>query len=297
MKESLANQETDSEIDLLAELSCAVRCAIEIRVIQIREFDFKLQDLKPQMPKGLEYMEEEFVKDYSNNTINRLRLSLICGTICYIIFGLIDPISLPSNYLFAWIIRYGNVLIFLIIIVFIFTNTDKRYTQPVSCLSTVLAGFGIIGMIGVSVQGEIGYTNYYSGVFLVILWANTTTCLRFIYSAISSFLIVIGYWGVAIIYQNVLQNQDTWNYFVTNNFFLVSGVLLSLVASFAVERQARLEFLARTIIVPGAIQEFHRYCESLIPIDRRQLEDFLIQNPRPQNLEIFVNKYKRFFLQ
>jgi hypothetical protein len=199
LKESLANQETDSEIDLLAELSCAVRCAIEIRVIQIREFDFKLQDLKPQMPKGLEYMEEEFVKDYSNNTINRLRLSLICGTICYIIFGLIDPISLPSNYLFAWIIRYGNVLIFLIIIVFIFTNTGKRYTQPVSCLSTVLAGFGIIGMIGVSVQGEIGYTNYYSGVFLVILWANTTTCLRFIYSAISSFLIVIGYWGVAII--------------------------------------------------------------------------------------------------
>jgi len=72
---------------------------------------------------------------------------------------------------------------------------------------------------------------------------------------------------------------------------------MSLVASFTVERQARLEFLARTIIVLGVIQEFHRYCEALTPIDPRQLEDFLTQNPRPQNLEIFVDKYKKFYIK
>ena len=297
LKESLANQETESEIDLVTELCCALRCAVEMRLIQIREFTLKPQDLIPKMPKGLEYMEQEFVKDFSNNSIKRVRLSMACGTICYILFGLIDPISLPTNYPYAWIVRYTTVLIFLIIFIFTFTNSVKRHIELICCLTTVLSGFGIIGMIGVSVQGEIGYTNYYSGIVLVILWANTTTCLRFIYSAISSFLIVIGYWGVAIAYQNILQNQDTWKYFLTNNFFLISGVLLSLVASFAVERQARLEFLARTMIVPGVIQEFHRYCESLTPIDRRQLEDFLTQNPRPQNLEIFVDKYKKFFLK
>jgi hypothetical protein len=129
LKESLGDQETESEIDLLAELSCAVRCAIEMRLIQIREFDFKLQDLKPQMPKGLEYMEPEFVKDFSTNSIKRVRLSMACGTISYILFGLIDPISLPTNYHFAWIIRYTTVLIFLITLIFTFTNSVKRHIE------------------------------------------------------------------------------------------------------------------------------------------------------------------------
>lgn len=297
LKESLANQETENEIDLVTELSCALRGAVEMRLTQIREFTLKPQDLIPKMPKGLEYMEPEFVKDFNNNSIKRVRISMACGTICHILFGLIDPISLPTNYTFAWIIRYTSVLIFLITLIFIFANSVKRHIQLICCLSTVLASFSIIAMIGVSVRGEIGYNNYYCGIIIVILWANTTTYLRFIYFAISSFLSVIGYWGVAIAYQNVLQNQDTWKYFITNNFFLISCVFLSLVASFAIERQARLEFLARTIIVPGVIQEFHRYCEALTPIDPRQLEDFLNQKPRPKNLEIFVDKYKKFFLK
>jgi len=195
------------EIELLAELTCALKYALETRLHQVREFALSILLLRtPQMPKGLEYMEQEFIKDYGNNSINRLRLSLICGTIFYIIFGLIDPISLPSNYIFAWIIRYSAVLIFLVIIVLTFTNSGERHIQLISCLSTVISGFGIIGMIGVSVRGEIGYNNYYSGVVLVILWANTTTCLRFIHSAIFSSLIVLGYWGVAIVYQNVFEN-------------------------------------------------------------------------------------------
>jgi len=180
LKESLANQETEIEIDLVTELSCALRCAVEMRLIQIREFTLKPQDLIPKMPKGLEYMEPEFVKDFSTNSIQRLRFSIVCGTLCYILFGLIDPISLSTNYHFAWIIRYTTVLIFLIILIFTFINSVKRHIELICCLATVLAGFGIIGMIGVSVRGEIGYNNYYSGIILVILWANTTTCLRFI---------------------------------------------------------------------------------------------------------------------
>ena len=199
LKESLGDQKTEIEIDLVAELNCAVRSAVEVKLMKIREFSLTLQHLKPQMPQGLEYMEDEFVEDYSNNSIKRVRFSILCGTMCYIVFGLIDPISIPGNYIFVWIIRYSTVLIFLIILGFTFTNSGKTYIQLISFLATVLAGFGIIGMIGVSTRGEIGYDNYYVGVILVILWASASTRLRFIYSAVSSFLFVLGYWGVALI--------------------------------------------------------------------------------------------------
>jgi hypothetical protein len=289
---------SEVEIELLAELSCALKSGVETRWLQIREFALGLLLFKaPQMPQGLEYMEEEFIKDYNNNLINRARISGVCGITVHTIFGLIDPISLPTNYIFSWILRYGTISIFLLTLGCTFTKSGKRNFQIICCLVTILAGTCINGMIGLSNPGEIGYNNYYVGIVLVILWINGSKCLRFTYSFISSFLIAFGYWGVAIFYQEVLQNQDTWNYFVTNNFFLVSSILLSLVASYSIEKQDRLEFLARKIIVPGAIQEFHQYCEERIPIDYSQLQDFLYQNPRPQNLEVLVNSYKKFFLK
>ncbi len=291
-------QTAETEIELIAELSCALKSAVEMRWLQIKEFALSILRFRgPQMPKGLEYMEAEFAKDFNNNSINRFRILLVCGIISYIIFGLIDPISLPTNYIFAWILRYGTIAIFLMILGFAYTNSGKRHVQLIHCLAAILSGTTINGMIGLSIQGEIGYNNYYAGIILVILWSNGSTCLRFIFSFISSFFITLGYWGVAIFYQEVLQNQETWNYFVTNNFFLVSSILLSLVASYSIERQARLEFLARKIIIPGAIQEFHQYCEERIPINHPQLQDFLDQNPRPQNLEVLVNSYKKFFIK
>lgn len=286
------------EIELLAELSCALKYALETRWLQVREFILSLFLLKtPQMPQGLEYMEEEFAKDYNNNSIGRIRLAICFGTICYMIFGLLDPISLPTNYIFVWILRYGLISIFLMILGCTYTDSGKKHIQLLSLLCSLLPGFGIIGMIGVSVKGEIGYEHYYAGVTLVILWANAAIRLRFINFAFCSSLLLVAYWAVALIYQDVVHSEITWKYFLSSNFFLIGSITVGLVASFSMEMQARLEFLARNIIVPGAIQEFHRYCEVLTPIDHRQLQDFLNQNPKPQNLEILVNRYKKFFLK
>ncbi len=220
-------QTAEIETELLAELDCALKYAVETRWLQVKEFALSLLLFRtPHMPKGLEYMEEEFVKDYNNNSISRIRLAICFGTLCYGIFGLLDPISLPTNYMLAWILRYGLISVFLMFLGCTYTDFGKRHIQPLSLLCFVLPGFGIIGMIGVSVRGEIGYEHYYAGIILVILWANAALRLRFMHFAVCSSLLLIAYWLVASIYQNVIHSEITWKYFLSSNFFLIGSIFI-----------------------------------------------------------------------
>jgi adenylate cyclase len=194
-------------------------------------------------------IEKQFRGDYYANTISSTRIALILGIVLYSLFGILDYYAVPLSRQSVWVIRYGIVIPLLVItLVITYVHGFQNYTQPATCISTIVAGLGVIYMISITNEVEFGNRFYVTGLLLISLWSYGLARLRFWYAVLANLIIVLGYEFIAIEVKQLLDTETGTVIFILNNFFFIGSNIIGMVTSYTLERYTRKDFLQKLTI-------------------------------------------------
>src|SRR5689334_25248430 len=102
-------------------------------------------------------IETQFRKDYQANTISTTRLALVLGLILYSLFGILDIYAIPFSKDMVWIIRYGIVApVVIAALVASYAKSLQKYTQVFMCIVVAVSGLGIVAMLAITTEAELG---------------------------------------------------------------------------------------------------------------------------------------------
>ncbi|MBI5008656.1 MAG: response regulator, partial [Bacteroidia bacterium] len=139
-------------------------------------------------------------------------------------------------------IRFGVVSPVLIaVFVFSFSETFKKYIQPVICFIMFLTGFGIIVMI--ILAAKVSNYSYYAGLILIFIFGYTFIRARFIYASLAGWLIVIAYEISAI-----WISDTPIEVLINNNYFFISANVIGMFISYFLELSSRNDFNMRRLL-------------------------------------------------
>jgi PAS domain S-box-containing protein len=192
-----------------------------------------LDRLRLRFPDGL---EQEFREDYYRKSLNQLRLGIIIGAMLYALFGLLDVWIFPEVKSKTWFVRFVIVLP-ACIAVFLFSLSPrfKKYMQITVFTVVLVAGAGINAMM-VIVHSPVNYFHF-AGLLLVIMYAYTFSKLRFLYTSLASWLMVVMYEIAAL---GILDTPLP--VFLNDNFFYIAANLIGMFSSYHRELYIRKDF-------------------------------------------------------
>jgi len=184
-------------------------------------------------------LERQFQRDYFQKSLWQVRGAILLGTSLYAIFGVLDSWIVPDVQGTVWLIRYAIVCpIFLAAFAFTFSRHFESVMQPLLAALYLIAAFGIIAMIAIAQPP--GSHLYYAGLLLCVTFGVTVLKLRFARAMAVSLLI-----GAVYEVSAVWLHDTPLPILINNNFFLLSAILLGLLAGYYIEMHIRRDFLQR----------------------------------------------------
>ncbi|MDH4232289.1 MAG: ATP-binding protein [Nitrospirota bacterium] len=191
-------------------------------------------------------LERDFHDFYFASSLKRLRYAIALGFFLYAVFGILDSWAIPEAKYKAWFIRYAIVCPQIAaFFIFSFSPRFKKYMQPLSALTILAAGLGIVAMTAFA-NSSMVYA-YYAGLILVIMFALLLN-LGFLHAAFASWTIVCAY-EITALWINPIPLQV----FVINNFFFISACIVAMFAGYMMEFSVRKDFLQMKIIEDTAL--------------------------------------------
>ncbi|NNF58602.1 MAG: hypothetical protein HKN04_10200 [Rhodothermaceae bacterium] len=182
------------------------------------------------------YLEAAFRVDYVRRSLLLVRWALVLGLVQYAGFGLLDRWLVPSSLMEVRLVRAGACAVLALGIAYTFAPSFRRSMQVALAAVPLLGGLGVVAMVAFA-QTADGYYQYYVGLTLILVYVHVLLRLRFIVASAVGGVLIAAYIAVAAM-------QETPPYLLANNvFFLLSANLSGMVASYALERYARLAFV------------------------------------------------------
>jgi hypothetical protein len=187
-------------------------------------------------------LEEEFRAEHFARTLPQIRHALVLAFFLYTVFGVLDLWIAPNQRRELWIIRYALVAPLLAACLwFSYAGTFARYREQALGFVLLVASLGIVAMT--SIIPAPGSYLYYAGLLLAIMFTFTVVRLSVPYSTGLSGIVIASYLVVAI-----WLNPTAPELIVNNLFFLISTVIIGLLANYSMERYARTNFLQGRVI-------------------------------------------------
>lgn len=198
-----------------------------------------LDAIRLRFPAGL---EGEFIDDYFQKSLNQLRIGIILGGLLYALFGFLDAWIFPEVRRETWFVRYALILPACVAVLLLsYSPRFKRSMQAIVTLLVVAAGAGIIAMM-VIVQSPVNYFHF-AGLVLVLMYSYTFSRLRFWYTILAS-------WTVVILYEiaAVTLRETPLPVLLNDNFFYIGANLIGMFSSYNRELYMRKEFYQNRIM-------------------------------------------------
>ena len=199
--------------------------------------DARFDWLTLNFPKGL---EEDFRRDYARRSVWHVRVGIGLAIALWSLFGLLDPWVIPDQKGAACLIRFAFVVPSLLLaFLFTFSRHYFRFSQPTAATVFMISALALIVMVNLVIR-PVGAHPYTSGLLLSVPCGCMIWRLRF----------TNGAWAAcsAVLVDNITAVWFTdipGAVIMNNNFFLVSAIILGLLAGYNMERYIRLDFLQR----------------------------------------------------
>jgi len=187
--------------------------------------------------------KEKYFQDFARGkSIHFLRVGLIIGFFLYCFFVILDRSIMPVSWQKEWEIRFlGIAPIFIVLYGITYCKIFNKIYTSLMIFAYIIASFEIIIMLAIAKTTEPGYSSYFSGLLLCIIWFYSFFRIRLLFANLTTVLIIIAYFFVEIYYQNIHVSSP---YLLINNlFFLLGTFLLSLMSAFIIDYYTRREFL------------------------------------------------------
>jgi adenylate cyclase len=196
-----------------------------------------------------EDIERQFRTDYYRSTRSSSRIALVLGLLLYSLFGILDMYAVPISKDAVWFIRYVIVApVTVLVLVTSYIDLFQKYVQPLMCAAVAVSGLGIVAMIAITRETEVGNRFYFSGLILISMWAYGLLRLRFWYAVLANVIIVAGYEYATIGIKQLLTSETGTVIFIMHNFFFLGANVIGIVMSYTLERYSRREFLQKLTI-------------------------------------------------
>jgi adenylate cyclase len=193
-----------------------------------------------------EDIEKQFRADYDANTLSTTRIALALGLILFSLFGILDIYAVPVSKQMVWTIRYAIVApVVILSLIATYGKPTPVYVQELMCVAVAVSGLGIVAMISVTQESEVGNRFYFTGLVLVSMWGYGLSRLRFWYAVVANFIIIIGYEFASIAVKQLLMSETGVVIFTMHNFFFLGANVIGMFTSYTLERYARREFLQK----------------------------------------------------
>lgn len=188
------------------------------------------------------HLEPLFLDHHHGDVLIRTRVATLAALFFYGIFGILDAVMIPEKAHIFWFIRYAVVIpAALSVLAFSFHRAYRRYSQHALFLMVLIGGLGIEVMV--MLADPPAKYSYYAGIILVIIVLHTALGMRFPWATACSITIVLCYEIIAI-----WIIDSPFLYLVSSNFFFISAVLLSMLAGYSIELNARRRFLSNHLL-------------------------------------------------
>jgi adenylate cyclase len=196
-----------------------------------------------------EDIEEQFRGDYHRSTRSSTRIALVLGLFLYSLFGILDLYAVPISKDTVWVIRYLIVApVTVLVLITSYLDLFQRYLQALMCAAVAISGLGIVAMIAITREAEVGNRFYFSGLILISMWAYGLLRLRFWYAVLANVIIVAGYEYATIGIKQLLTSETGTVIFIMHNFFFLGANVIGVFMSYTLERYSRREFLQKLTI-------------------------------------------------
>ncbi|MBK6608237.1 MAG: diguanylate cyclase [Leptospiraceae bacterium] len=186
--------------------------------------------------------EESFRDNYYWGSLLIHRFAIILAIILYALFAYLDVWMSPNSKEKIWFIRFGIVVPILIFTFFsTFYPLFKTINQLLFAFTSTVLGIGIVAMIGIAKEQELGHNYYFTGLLLVIMWIYTFSRLRFVLATISAWIVTTSYFFVIIFIHNILNSSPAL--FLNYLFFFLSSNIIGMFAVYYFEYYYRKNFI------------------------------------------------------
>jgi two-component system, NtrC family, sensor kinase len=240
-----------------------------------------------------EPLESAFRRDHFDRSLSVIRVGLLLGAALYGLFSFLDGWMLPETKDVAFFLRFGvGVPVLLATFLLTFGRSFERHMELILSSALVVAASGIALMLAFAAPSEQGFYSYYEGLILSITFSFTLLRLRFVHVAWSSLFILASYEIVALVVHDALGAETDAVQraaFISSNFFLVSTVIVAMVAAYSIESYARNNFRQRLQIEEDremAVEQQRRVQEAMDEL--RIAESRLVQSERMAALGALV---------
>lgn len=205
--------------------------------LQWKNFDLNLFTLSFQKEIEKDFKELHFIK-----SLRQVRIAMILAVVFYGVFGILDAWIVPEAKHQLWFIRFAIFCPYVLVVyLFSYTKSFKKYMQLCIASVVALAGFGITAMVLVAPYPS--NTLYYAGLILVLIFGYTFFKLDFIYATVTGFLIVVSYEVSAI-----WLSETPIPILINNNFFFLTGNLFGMFACYSIELSTRKEYMQAKLL-------------------------------------------------
>jgi PAS domain S-box-containing protein len=187
-------------------------------------------------------LERDFREDYFAKSLSQLRFGILLGAILYALFGFLDLLIFPEVRYQTWFIRYVVVIPSCIaLLLFSRSSQFKKYIQISVFVVVLVSGAGIIAMM-VIVQSPVNYFHF-AGLLLIIMYSYTFSKMRFLYTVLASWALVVMY-NISAFWIFPLPISVILN----DNFFYIAANLIGMFSSYNRELYMRRDFYQNRIV-------------------------------------------------
>src|SRR5882672_252957 len=211
--------------------------SLERRAMHVPPDGLAFDRLTLNFPKDL---EDEFRRDYAHKSVRHVRFGIGLAITLWSLFGLLDHWIVPEVKGVVWTIRFAFVVPSLVLIfLFTFSGHFHRFAQQSAAAVFMISALALIVIVNWVIRPSDAHP-YTAGLLLTVPCGCVIWRMRFIngvWAALSAVLLE----NIAAVWFTDIPPAAIAN----NNFFLVSAILLGLVAGYNMETYIRRDFLQR----------------------------------------------------
>lgn len=188
--------------------------------------------------------DTKFQSYYRQSSTIIVRIGFGLAIFLYAVFAILDQVHMPETRNYAWLIRFAFVLPSLVIILIIsfYPIFQRAYNLFIS-IGVLFCGGGILAMIALSREHELGYQLYFNGLYLVIIWIYGLMRLPMALANILSFSIVFVYLLIASFIQKIFIVSP--GIILGNMFFLVSSIIIGMISGVLMEEYSHRDYIQK----------------------------------------------------
>lgn len=179
--------------------------------------------------------EKEFSDYYLQTSLSQIRLAFISVIIIYSSFGLIDKLVATGYFQEFLFVRFAIVIpFFLVSLILTYTKFFKNISEYLLSLNVLLAGLSIIYFLYKHPQNF----TYYNAVIIVLAAGYFMVRMKFLYSAITGFMI-LAVFNIVFINSGKLHVYEL----ISLNLLYLTANFMGIFASYFFERYTRIKYL------------------------------------------------------